>query len=122
MAVPDGGMIVVAGTIGFADQAQRDGAVAATVELQRNTRDDEPGCLAYCFAADPVDPTLVQVYELWVDAASLRAHFEHRNYGAMRDVLRRFERSGASVTAKYRCDASAPVYDDAGRPSAEFPA
>ena len=116
------GMIVVAGTIAFADEAQRDGAVAATVELQRSTRADEPGCVAYCFAADPVEPTVVQVYELWADAASLAAHFEHANYSAMRQALRRFERSGASVTAKYRCDAWAPVYDDAGRPNAEFTA
>ena len=121
MGMPHAGMIVVAGTIGFADESARDGAVAASVELQRSARHDEPGCLAYSFAADPVDPTVVQVYELWADAASLAAHFEHRNYTAMRDVLRRFERSGPSVTAKYRCDASAPVYDDAGRPSAEFP-
>lgn len=113
-------MIVVAGTIGFESQEARDGAVAASLDLQRSTRDEEPGCLAYCFAADPVDPTIVQVYELWTDAASLAAHFEHPNYAAMRSILRRFPRSGASSTAKYRCDRSAPVYGPDGVPSASF--
>ena len=70
-------MIVVAGTIGFATADARDAAVAATVEHQRATREGEPGCLAYCFAADPVEPTQLQVYELWADEASLAAHFEH---------------------------------------------
>ena len=113
-------MIVVAGTISFASESERDGAVAASVELQRSTREDEPGCLAYCFGADPVQPTVVQVYELWIDELSLAAHFEHENYTAMRQLLRRFERSGPSSTAKYRCDVSAPVYNEAGVPSASF--
>lgn len=112
--------VVVAGTIGFATSAERDGAVAASVDVQRATRHDEPGCLAYCFAPDPVDPTVVQVYELWADEASLAAHFDHPNYAAMRTILRRFERSGPSVTAKFRCDAVAPVYGPDGVASAGF--
>jgi quinol monooxygenase YgiN len=113
-------VIVVAGTIGFATQEHRDAAVAATVDLQRSTRADEPGCLAYCFGPDAVDPTVVQVYELWADEASLAAHFEHPNYSAMRRVLRSFERSGLSSTAKYRVDATAPVYSGDGVPTATF--
>lgn len=114
------GMVVVAGTIGFESPEARDGAVAASAELQRSTRETEPGCLAYVFAADPVDPTVMQVYELWRDAASLDAHFAHPNYAAMRAVLRQFPRSGASVTAKHLVTATAPVYDAAGTPSASF--
>jgi quinol monooxygenase YgiN len=113
-------VIVVAGTIGFASQEQRDGAVSASVNIQRATRDVEPGCLAYCFGPDPAEPTVVQVFELWDGEASLAAHFEHPNYLAMRQVLRSFERSGPSVTAKYRCDATAPVYGDDGVPTARF--
>lgn len=113
-------MIVVAGTIGFASQHQRDGAVAASLDLQRSTRNDEPGCLAYCFGADPVEPTVVQVYELWVDEDALAAHFRHPNYTAMRQVLRGFERAGPSSTAKHRIDATAPVYGDDGTPAASF--
>lgn len=114
------GQVVVAATITFASQEARDGAVAASVELQRSTRTDEPGCLAYCFGADPAEPTVVQVYELWEDAASLEAHFAHPNYSAMRAILRQFPRDGASVTAKHLVSATAPVYDASGTPSAAF--
>ena len=49
--------------------------MAASTPVQLATRDDEPGCHAYCFAADPCVPTRIQVYELWEDEASLVAHF-----------------------------------------------
>jgi quinol monooxygenase YgiN len=113
-------VIVVSGTIDFADGPARDAAVLATAELQRATRDDEPGCLAYCFAADPVEPARVQIYELWRDEASLAAHFRHANYGGMRQVLRSYPRTGQSVTSKLRCDLIEPVYGADGVPRATF--
>lgn len=113
-------MILIAGTIGFASQQIRDAAVAAAVELQQSTRDTEPGCLAYSFAADSGVPTQVQVFESWADEASLAAHFAHENFWAMKALLRQFERSGPSVVAKYRVDATAGVYDATGTPSASF--
>ena len=103
------GMVVVAGTISFETQEARDGAVAASVDLQRSTRSDEPGCLAYCFGADPAEPTVVQVYELWEDAESLVAHFVHPNYLAMRDTLRSFRITGAANRA-YLVARDEPVY------------
>jgi quinol monooxygenase YgiN len=80
-------VIVVAATIDYADQASRDAAVAASASVQLATRTDEPGCHAYCFAADPSVPTRIQVYELWEDEGSLAAHFTHPNYLQMREVL-----------------------------------
>jgi quinol monooxygenase YgiN len=113
-------MILIAGTIDFVDQANRDGAVAAAVELQQSTRDTEPGCAAYSFAADSGVANRVQVFESWVDEASLAAHFEHPNFWAMKELLGRFERAGTSVVAKYRTDATAPVYGPDRKPSASF--
>jgi quinol monooxygenase YgiN len=92
-------MIIIAGTISFADQANRDGAVAAVRDLQQSTRDTEPGCLAYSFAADSGEPTKVQVFESWADQASLAAHFEHPNFWATKALLRQFERAGESAVA-----------------------
>ena len=80
--------IIVAATLDFADQATRDEVVAATAPVQWATRVEEPGCRAYCFAADPSVDNRIQVYELWDDEASLAAHFKHPNYEAMVDVLR----------------------------------
>lgn len=114
-----GDMIIVTAEIDFATTEQRDAAVAATIDLQQATRDDEPGCLAYCFAADPCDPQRVQVYELWEDQAALAAHFEHPNYHGMLAKLGDSGMTGA-VSHKHRCDHREPVYDDTFTPRADF--
>ncbi len=112
-------MIIIAGYIDFTDQEGRDSAVEASKALQQATRDDEPGCAAYCFAADPCVDNRVQVYELWDDEASLAAHFHHENYFGMRDMLGSFGMIGADNN-KYRCDLSEPVYDDTRTARADF--
>ena len=61
-------MIIVTATLSFETEEDRDRCVVASSAVQKATRDDEPGCLAYCFAADPAEPTHIQVYELWTDA------------------------------------------------------
>jgi len=35
----------------------------------------EPGCLAYSYAQDILDPGLIRIHEAWTDAAALEAHF-----------------------------------------------
>ena len=112
-------MIIIAGTIDFADAAGRDEALRQAVPFQESTRSDEPGCLGYSFAADTGSPTRVQVFELWEDEASLAAHFAHPNFDGMREMLGGFERVGGS-TRKYRTDLSEPVRDPEGRPRADF--
>jgi quinol monooxygenase YgiN len=112
-------LIAVEAAITIADPTKRAALVEASAPIQKATRDDEPGCLVYCFAADPVQPDLIQVYELWEDEASLAAHFEHPNYLTMRELLN----GGGLVSAvsrKLRIDATAPVYGPDRRPSASF--
>ena len=65
--------IIIIGHIDV-DPADRDTVVAATADLQRSTREDEPGCLTYTIAADPADPGRIQIVEMWADAATLEAH------------------------------------------------
>lgn len=112
-------LIAVEAAITIADASKRAALVEASAPIQKATRDDEPGCLVYCFAEDPVQPDLIQVYELWEDEASLAAHFEHPNYLTMRELL-----NGAglvsAVSRKLRIDATAPVYGPDRRPSASF--
>lgn len=112
-------MIIIAGYIDFQDTASRDNAVEKSKPLQQATRDDEPGCQAYCFAADPCVDNRVQVYELWDDEASLAAHFEHENYLNMRTMLGSTGLTGAD-NKKFRCDLAEPVYDDTRTPRADF--
>ena len=113
-------LIAVEAALVVADPSQRDAIVAASAPIQAATRRDEPGCLVYCFAADPVEPDLIQVYELWEDEESLAAHFLHPNYTAMRELL---HAAGLARTAnrKLRVNATAPVYAADRSPFAGFP-
>ena len=54
-------LIAIEASIYLNDPAVRDAAVAESVKYQQATRDDEPGCLVYCFAADPCIADHVQV-------------------------------------------------------------
>ncbi len=114
-----GAKVVVAARIFFADEAQRDAAVAASTEIQRATRDDEPGCLAYCFAADPADPLAVQVYELWDDSDSLAAHFTHPNYLKMVELLGSANIK-ESINQAYLVERGEPVYGPNGEKKTGF--
>jgi len=114
-------LIAVEAAIRLADPSGRDALVATSAPVQAATRNEEPGCLVYCFAADPVEPDLIQVYELWADEASLTAHFTHPNYTAMRELLTGAGLASA-VSRKLRIDAAGPVYDADRRPTAAFEA
>ena len=54
-------MIIVVAALEFANQADRDEAVRLTAEVQRLTREEEPGCHDYCFARTRPSPRM-QVY------------------------------------------------------------
>ncbi len=111
--------IIIAGTIDLADPGRREDALARARVLQRKTRDEEPGCLAYVFAADPCVEGRLVVHELWQDEASLAAHFEHENYVNMRDALFALGLKRAD-NKKYRVDLCEPVYDATFKPRADF--
>ena len=102
-------MIIVVARITFPTQADRDRAVELSAPIQQATRDEEPGCHAYCFAADPCDPIAIQVYELWQDSDSLVAHFAHPNYHAM---VAMFAETGflESINRAYLAERDEPVY------------
>ena len=112
-------MIIIAGTIDLADASRRDEALQLAAVLQKKTRDEEPGCQAYVFSADPCVPGRICVYELWQDEASLAAHFRHANYLSMREALGRIGLKGAD-NSKYRVDLREPVYDATFTPRADF--
>jgi quinol monooxygenase YgiN len=102
-------MIIVVAKITFPNQTDRDHAVELSAPVQLATREQEPGCHAYCFAADPCEPTAIQVYELWQDSDSLVAHFSHPNYHAMVELL---SKTGflESINRAYLSERDEPVY------------
>ena len=106
-------MIIISAELHFATEADRDRAVALTAPVQLATRNEEAGCHAYCFAADPSVPNRIQVYELWEDGKSLAAHFKHANYEAMKEVLGSVGITG-TTNQMYLIDKHEPVYDEQG--------
>ena len=112
-------MIIISATLDYANQKDRDRAVAESAPVQQATRDDEPGCQAYCFAADPCVPTRIQVYELWDDGPTLAAHFRHQNYEDMKTVLNRHTIVG-TANQMYLISAHEPVYSPEGLPRETF--
>lgn len=102
-------MIIVVAKITFPSELARDRAVDLSAPVQMATREQEPGCNAYCFSADPCDPLAIQVYELWDSSEYLVDHFSHANYHAMVDLL---SKSGflESVSRAYLSERDEPVY------------
>ncbi len=112
-------LIAVEAALTVADPAQRDAIVAASIPFQRATREEESGCIVYCFAADPAVADRIQVYELWESEEALALHFKHHTYADMRNML---NGSGlkSAVSRKHRIDATASVYNEAREPIAGF--
>jgi quinol monooxygenase YgiN len=112
-------LVAVEAAITIADPSTRQALVDKSAPIQKATRDDEAGCLVYCFAPDPCQDDLIQVYELWESEEALHAHFDHPNYHAMREMLG----AGGLVSAvsrKHRIDATAPVYGADGVATGSF--
>jgi quinol monooxygenase YgiN len=102
-------MIIVSAKIIFTSQSDRDRAVEVSTPIQQATRNDEIGCQAYCFSADPCDPVAIQVYELWENSESLVAHFDHPNYVAMLEALSSLGLVD-SINCAYLTERNEPVY------------
>lgn len=107
-------MIIITATLSFETEQDRDNAVALTAPVQKATRDEEEGCLAYCFAADPVEPNHIQVYELWTDPDNLAKHFDHANYSKMVEVLHNCGGFVSSENRLYAADDRGTVYGNDG--------
>jgi quinol monooxygenase YgiN len=82
-------LIIVTGTFDV-DPAQRDAMLEAVLAPMRATQ-GEPGCIDYVMMADPLQPGRVRLFERWVDAASLEAHFQGANIAAARAARAPFD-------------------------------
>ncbi len=105
--------VIIHAYIDFADQATRDEAIRQCTPVQWATRSEEPGCLEYCFAADPCVANRVNIHELREDHASLHAHFAHDYYAQMRQILRPLKPTG-TWNRMYEVARQSPVYEPNG--------
>jgi quinol monooxygenase YgiN len=113
-----GHMIAILGHIDV-DPSVRDEVVASTVDLQKATQSDEPGCVVYTISADPADAGRIRIVELWESADALDAHFAHPNFFATGEAMRKVERLGGSAV-KYRIDAVDSVRGRDGTATSRF--
>lgn len=65
-------MIIVAGTLTVAP-ADREAYLFAVREVAAGAR-NAPGCLDFVQAADPIDPTRINIYERWESDEDLLAY------------------------------------------------
>jgi quinol monooxygenase YgiN len=88
--------VLIAGTVDFAG-----GDVGAQIirraagHIAESRR--EKGCIAYDWAADPLVPGRLHVFESWESEAALGAHLRHSSYRAMRAHLEAHEMLGFDV-------------------------
>jgi quinol monooxygenase YgiN len=94
-------VVVVGGTFQF-DPSTRAQFLASRVDMMRNSR-AEAGCLEYTFAADPIDPGRIVLYERWESQEALDAHL-----AAMRAAPR------SSVDDVVPISSSIVIYDVTG--------
>ena len=65
-------MVIVTGRFELAPE-DRAAFIASKEDGMRSSR-AEDGCITYVFAADPIEPGLVHLYERWASRAALDAH------------------------------------------------
>ena len=65
--------VIIVGGRFEVDPEQRDAFLAERHEIMRTSR-NEDGCLEYTFAADPLEPDRVILFERWESQATLDAH------------------------------------------------
>ena len=102
-------MLIVAGSFVVA-AADRDAFIEGRRSAMSGSR-AEPGCLEYVFAADPLDPERVVLFERWADQAALDAHLAgmraQRSSGSAPQGPRVEVRSSEIV--KYEISSSGPL-------------
>jgi quinol monooxygenase YgiN len=79
------GVIVIVAVIDL-DPSHRDELIAAAIEMQRASR-QEDGCHLYTFSADLEDPGRFYVTEKWDDDAALAAHFAAPHMGTFQAAI-----------------------------------
>jgi quinol monooxygenase YgiN len=105
--------VLIAGTLDFAGGdvcAQIIRGAAEHIAASRK----ESGCSAYDWAADPLVPGRIHVFESWESEAALGAHFHHASYVAMRAHLGAHEITGFDVKL-YSVAGIEPVYAEDGQ-------
>lgn len=91
-------MIIVEGWVRLA-AAEMERLRPAAVEMVRQTKASESGCLEYAYAIDLAEPDRLRVIERWSDQTALDAHFASPHMTRFRQAMADAKIDGASVKA-----------------------
>ena len=87
-------MIIIQGWVRLESSEEIERLRVAATEMMRATKAEEPGCLAYAYANDLAEPTLLHVIERWTEEAALTAHFATPHMAAFGEAM-----AGAKILA-----------------------
>ena len=99
-------MIMVLGTVKLAPE-KLDGARPAMEKMVAASR-AEPGCIAYSYAQDVLDPETIHVVEKWRDRQALTDHFATGHMAEWRGVMGSLGLSGRDLRV-FESDDGAPI-------------
>lgn len=99
-------MIMVIGTVKLAPD-KLEGAREAMEKMVTASR-GEPGCIAYAYAQDVLDPQTIHVVEQWRDRAALTEHFATPHMAEWRGVMGALGLSGRDLKV-FESDEGAPI-------------
>ena len=89
-------MLIVSGriTFGSVDAAE---ALALAVPAIAHTR-DEAGCIAYHVSVDPLEPSVLNLFEHWEDVEALTTHLTQPYVSSLRQELDALGERDANMT------------------------
>jgi quinol monooxygenase YgiN len=99
-------MIMVLGTVKLAS-GKLEGARAA-MELMVTASRAEPGCIAYAYAQDLLDPETIHVVEQWRDRQALTDHFATPHMAEWRGVMGSLGLTGRDLKV-FETDEGSPI-------------
>ena len=99
-------MIIVLGTVKL-PSGKLDGARDAMETMIAASR-AEPGCIAYSYAQDLLDPETIHVVEQWRDREALQEHFATPHMADWRGVMGSLGLTGRDLRI-YESDEGSPI-------------
>ena len=99
-------MVIVMGTVKL-DPAKLEGAKPAMARMVAASR-AEPGCIAYAYAQDLLDPATMHVAEQWRDREALKEHFAAPHMAEWRGAMGSLGLSGRDLKV-FESDEGEPI-------------
>ena len=99
-------MILVLGTVQL--EPDKLGAARPAMRTMVEASRAEPGCIAYAYAQDVLDPETIHVVEKWRDRDALKAHFATPHMAEWRGVMGALGLSGRDLRI-FETDEGEPI-------------